>query len=474
VDGEHLQFLGYTVDTVHRNVTAPAGRVVRLEPKTCDLLLYFAAHRGEVLSREQLIADVWKGKFVTDDAVMVAVYALRQAFDDDSRTPRFIETIRGRGYRWIAPPSEPSGATGSQPVVAQVDGLRARRSRWRRYALIAAVLLIVAGPSLREPRPMPSMQRTAELVRANARGLFFNERRTRADLEQAAAEFRKAIKVDDRFAEPHAGLAEVSIRLIEIGSRDVAEHERVARREVAIAFAQAPHLALSHAARASLQFVVERDVARAEESFRHAIRLDPSLPGIHQRYSYLLSATARFDEAIEQARIATELQPTSSSAFVDLAWANMVAGKAADAESFYREAIRLDPANSGALFGLGYCLEVRNAPDEAMQSYRRALQILGTPDAAITRLERTFTASGLQGVYASWLELYRGNDAIPRSAAAYFAARAGRVEEAMALLREATVRREAGTLWLAVHPAFTPYRGQREFDALVASSFHTR
>ena len=41
-----------------------------------------------MLSREQLIADVWNGKFVTDDAVMVAVYALRQAFDDDSRSPQ--------------------------------------------------------------------------------------------------------------------------------------------------------------------------------------------------------------------------------------------------------------------------------------------------------------------------------------------------------------------------------------------------
>ena len=73
-----------------------------MEPKAYDLLAWFAAHTDEVVSRDRLIAEVWNGKFVTDDAVMVAVYALRQAFDDDSRAPRFIETIRGRGYRWIA------------------------------------------------------------------------------------------------------------------------------------------------------------------------------------------------------------------------------------------------------------------------------------------------------------------------------------------------------------------------------------
>lgn len=99
-----MNFFGYRVDSVHRTVTTPRGRLVRLEPKAFDLLTYFAQHPNETVSREQLIADVWGGKFVTDDAVMVAVYALRQAFEDDSRSPRFIETIRGRGYRWIAAP----------------------------------------------------------------------------------------------------------------------------------------------------------------------------------------------------------------------------------------------------------------------------------------------------------------------------------------------------------------------------------
>src|SRR2546423_11698480 len=104
-----MQFNGYQVDSVHRTVTSPSGRLVRIEPKAFDLLVYFTEHPEETLSRERLVADVWGGKFITDDAVMVAVYALRQAFDDGSRSPRFIETIRGSGYRWIAT------ATAAQP-----------------------------------------------------------------------------------------------------------------------------------------------------------------------------------------------------------------------------------------------------------------------------------------------------------------------------------------------------------------------
>src|SRR5689334_13271509 len=107
-----MRFGGYSVDTIHRTVTSPSGATVRLEPKAFDLLIYFTQHPAETLSREQLVNDVWGGKFVTDDAVMVAVYALRQAFDDNSRAPKFIETIRGRGYRWIGEEAAKDAAEG--------------------------------------------------------------------------------------------------------------------------------------------------------------------------------------------------------------------------------------------------------------------------------------------------------------------------------------------------------------------------
>src|SRR5687768_15194920 len=142
-----MQFRGYLVDSVHRTVTSPGGRVVRLEPKAFDLLAYFAAHPKVMLSREQLIADVWNGKFVTDDAVMVAVYALRQAFDDDSRSPQFIETIRGRGYRWIATPA---------PAEAVPPPEKRRRSFVAAWAaLIAIAFAALLWAVVRTPQQMP-------------------------------------------------------------------------------------------------------------------------------------------------------------------------------------------------------------------------------------------------------------------------------------------------------------------------------
>jgi len=467
-----MEFRGYRVDAVHRTVTGPGGGVTRLEPKAFDLLVYFAAHPEETLSRDQLIADVWGGKFVTDDAVMVAVYALRQAFDDDSRSPRFVETIRGRGYRWIA------GEAGT--TTAPEAGAAPQKTTSRPPYAAVIVLLIASGVAAlvwamaRPPQPMPSMEKANAIVRAHARGVFFSERTTREDLEEARAEFRKAIALDERFAESHAALAEVCVRLIEIGSPEIEANDAEARREVARALDLDPKLALSHAALASVQFVLDRDAERAEQSFRHAMKLDPSLPDTHRRYSYLLGARGRFAEATEQARIGLEMAPTSAGATSDLAFTYVLAGRLPEAERLYREAVHLDPANVGALLSLGYCLELRGEADEAMQSYRRAMQLTGVPESRLATYDRVFVSEGLHGVYEAWLARMRTNQTVPRSMLALYAARAGRAGEAISLLQESVRRHEPGTLWLAVHPAYASLRGQREFTALAASSFHTR
>lgn len=455
-----MQFRGYTIDEVHRTVTAPGGHVVRLEPKAFDLLIYFTNHPEETVSRERLIEDVWGGKFVTDDAVMVAVYALRQAFDDDSHSPQFIETIRGRGYRWIAMPSAESPKRAG--VFAAVM-----------LALVASGIGALVWAALRPPQPMPSITQTNALIRAHARGVFFSQRATRRDLEEARAEFRKAILVDDRFAEPHAALAEVCVRLIEIGAPD-SGNEAEARKEAARALELAPRLAVTHAANASVQFVLDRDPQKAEQSFRTAIELDPSLPDAHRRYSYLLGVTGRFAEAEEQARIGAEMEPASPNAICDYAWTQVLGGHLADAQRLYRDALELDPANLNALFSDGFCEDLRNAPEAAMQSYRRAMQVRGVPQDMLARWDRLFATSGLPAVYGAWVDVLKPQKEIPRFMVAMYAARAGRSAEALALLHESAQRHEPAALWIAVHPAFASVRDHREFATLAASSFHTR
>ena len=152
--------------------------VVRLEPKVMQVLVCLAEQAGEVVTREALIARVWPDVFVTDDVLHRAVRELRRVFGDSSSEPRYIETIRKRGYRLMvtasveleeaAPPStdDRSRFNGS-PGQAEAWPDNAARS-WPVPAFTAALVLLLAlfivGLSLRKDTVTEAQARFVPLV----------------------------------------------------------------------------------------------------------------------------------------------------------------------------------------------------------------------------------------------------------------------------------------------------------------------
>ena len=76
---------------------------IKLETKVMTLLVYLAQHQGHVISRSQLEADVWTDRVISYDALTSCITRLRKVLGDDSRKPRYIETVPKKGYRLIAP-----------------------------------------------------------------------------------------------------------------------------------------------------------------------------------------------------------------------------------------------------------------------------------------------------------------------------------------------------------------------------------
>src|SRR5215831_2221339 len=84
------------------NTIARDNQSTRLEPKVMQLLQRLSDTAGEVVSKEQLMQAVWTDTIVTDDVLTRAISELRKAFGDDSKEPRYIQTIPKSGYRLIA------------------------------------------------------------------------------------------------------------------------------------------------------------------------------------------------------------------------------------------------------------------------------------------------------------------------------------------------------------------------------------
>ena len=76
-------------------------REIELKPKEFDLLAFFMGHPGQVFGREQLLASVWGYDFAGDSrTVDTHVKTLREKLGDSADHPRWIETVRGVGYRF--------------------------------------------------------------------------------------------------------------------------------------------------------------------------------------------------------------------------------------------------------------------------------------------------------------------------------------------------------------------------------------
>jgi TolB-like protein/DNA-binding winged helix-turn-helix (wHTH) protein len=127
-----------------------SDRVLKLERIPMEILLLLVQQRGELVTREQIVERVW-GKDVyldTDNSINGAIRKVRQVLKDDPEQARFIQTISGKGYRFIAPITEPGAepemsapTPAAEPTAVEGSGGWRRRGRWIVVALAAVVLI---------------------------------------------------------------------------------------------------------------------------------------------------------------------------------------------------------------------------------------------------------------------------------------------------------------------------------------------
>jgi DNA-binding winged helix-turn-helix (wHTH) protein/TolB-like protein/Tfp pilus assembly protein PilF len=127
------------------NQLARGDEVVQIEPKAMAVLVYLARRPGEVASREELLAAVWPGVIVGDNALTQVVIKLRKALGDIAREPTYVQAISKKGYRLIAKVGGPDGEWNARPP----DYASATRPRnavqWAAAALVAVMLAAAAA-----------------------------------------------------------------------------------------------------------------------------------------------------------------------------------------------------------------------------------------------------------------------------------------------------------------------------------------
>src|SRR5688500_16655572 len=85
-----------------RRLLLKDGKAINLNPKAFDLLLTLVKNHGETLSKNELLAKVWENQFVEENNLTVHISALRKIFGEKKNEHRFIVTVPGKGYKFVA------------------------------------------------------------------------------------------------------------------------------------------------------------------------------------------------------------------------------------------------------------------------------------------------------------------------------------------------------------------------------------
>lgn len=127
------------------------GAPARIEPRVLDVILYLARHRDRIVSKDELIDNVWR-QSVSESALTRAITAARKILESGDAADA-IRTIHGRGYRFVAPvaaappPGAPSPAAPSA-VLSTPAAAGGGRTRAARIALATALVAAAVSGSL--------------------------------------------------------------------------------------------------------------------------------------------------------------------------------------------------------------------------------------------------------------------------------------------------------------------------------------
>src|SRR5947209_19747888 len=139
---------GYELDLCPRRLRH-GSHVLKLERIPFEILLLLLAHPDEVVTRDQIVSKVWgQGVFLdTDNSIRGAIRKLRNVLKDDADTPRFIQTVTGQGYRFIALVTSSKEANVASESQASIVGTRNRDLVTELDGWLASRRLRLVGPA---------------------------------------------------------------------------------------------------------------------------------------------------------------------------------------------------------------------------------------------------------------------------------------------------------------------------------------
>src|SRR5687768_8986393 len=157
------EFDNFRIDVGKRLLWNGGDAPIPLRPKVFDTLLYLIVHRGRLIDKNELMSAIWQDTIVEENNLNKNISTLRQVLGENPQQHRFIVTVPGKGYKFVAPviervqPSEPP-----RPIVKDLERtdpeISNDREKPSRFWLVTLAVAVVAGLFLVGSYTFPDME----------------------------------------------------------------------------------------------------------------------------------------------------------------------------------------------------------------------------------------------------------------------------------------------------------------------------
>jgi len=305
---------------------------------------------------------------------------------------------------------------------------------------------------------------------AYLRGLFYWNKRGRADLEKAIGYFNQAIILDPNYALPYAGIAQSYIPLTYFGyvrGDDV-------RSMVATALTRAleldDSLAEAHTALGSAKHFYEYDWAGAEREFRRAIELNPNYATAHQWYAQMLGCEGRGEEALAEHKHALALDPFSLIIISGTGHRFYRLRRYDEAVEALKNAVEMDDNFASTHWNLGLVYAQQKDFPAAIKELQKADALLQSNALTLGALGYTYAASGdtiRAGTVLLRLENQAKHQYVDPEAYALVYVGLGNKDRAFQWLNRAIDDRQGWVTFIKAEPLLDNLRSDPRFDDLL-------
>jgi TolB-like protein/class 3 adenylate cyclase/Tfp pilus assembly protein PilF len=412
-----IRFVGFELDTALFELRR-SGKRIPVEPRVFDLLVFLARNRDRTVTKEEIFAEIWGDRIVSDAALSSQIKAARRALGDDGRLQRMIATVHGRGFRFVpevetaeAPPPPETADKGGNEALAAIA--------WRPSVAVLPFANLNRDPDedyfadgiSEDVITALSRNRWLTVVARNPAFAFRDSKdgiRTIGEklgagyvvtgsVRKAGSRFRITVQVVDAESEQSVWSERFDRDMVDIFDLQDEISELVAAR-IESELGLTEQRKAKRRPRKNLgawdlyqlgmaefyKFTPDSNV-KCQDLLRQSIDLDPEFAGAHSRLAYAIVLSmvyfdsaadeARLDDALAAARRAIELDDQDANGYFAIGRVHLARREYDLAIDALEHALELNPCLAVTYCGLGDSLAYEGRLDEAIEQFEIAIKL---------------------------------------------------------------------------------------------------